>query len=212
MKPKHLIAPLIILVVLYIGTHAFAQTRELSLNVGYGMTTTEYQGIKVVLPFLYDNTREPFYHVGFDYTLTTKNNKISFFTGLNLDNRGVHWPTHSSVNYLKAPIGFHLNYGNKLRFLAGGGFNVGVLLSEIPNWADYRHFIFGTFLKVGTGYQISDKYRIMLTYQTNFDLTTMYVRDHQSVSMSHNYRHHRGYDGFLSLSLYYKIGKVGEGN
>lgn len=205
MKPRHLLAPLIVLVALCIVTQAFAQKQELGLNIGYGRTAIDYSHIKVVLPL--DADLGPFYEIGCSYTYTTIQGFLSLNTGLNLDRRSNRSPSNWHTTYLTVPIGINLNFGNKVRFLVGGGLDASILLRENTFLSSYRDLILGAFLKAGAGYQITDKYRIMLSYQTNLDVTLMNVENMSSPGGIPYQLENKGYDGFLSLSVYRSIGK-----
>lgn len=203
MTKKPVIVILILLGLCYVG-ESYAQKQEISLDLGIG--NGGYADSRILpLPF-YKDFYTSFYQIGGKYALTTNDELVSFYTGLTLDNK-VSWETNRSMTYLKAPIGFHLNYGSRFCFVIGGGVNMGLLLRENLGYHDYRNFSFGTFLKAGPAYQITDKYRLMLTYQANFDVTVMYVEHGHSFGGSPTDHIMKGYDGFLLLSLYKKIGK-----
>ncbi len=199
MGRKILFTSIILLIAICLSGEGFAQKSEVSLDIGYGSTTTDYS--RFLLPFM--PGLEPFYQIGGKYMLTTYNSELSFFGGMTLDSR-TFWD-RSALNYLKVPIGMNLNIGRNSCFIIGGGINIGMLLTE-PIDNNFSKFTFGTFVKAGPAFRLSNKYRLTLSYQANFDVSVMYVEHRTSPGGSHGVYDIKGDDRFLVLSLYKSIG------
>ncbi|HLO91289.1 MAG TPA: hypothetical protein VK172_09005 [Lentimicrobium sp.] len=198
MKKKVLIFTLGLLFILGLTVNGFAQERGISIDVGGGNTNVN-NSFEVVYPF--KRYYDAFYQIGARYIYTKANNRITYYTGLTLDKKVLGGG--DSKYYLKIPLGIRLNYGNKLKFHIGAGLNHGTYLGS----KEYRRFTLGAFINAGPSIHLSEKYRLSLSCQTNFDISPM-TREQGHSQAGHasgaNYDV-RGYDGFLLLSLYRRI-------
>jgi len=177
---------------------SFAQKTEISFELGGGNTTVSNQ-FDLVYPFkkYYDG----FYQAGVKYTYTHAVYPISLYSGITIDKRVL---SHSSSDYyLKIPLGFHVYYGNKLKFHIGGGLNLG----SGDYQSSFNRITLGLFVNAGPSLQLSEKYRLMISCQLNSDVTPMGFEQSHSMAgqLSGPEYGVRGYDGFLLLSLYRKL-------
>ncbi len=201
MKTKLWIAPILLLFAIGCCHPGFTQIHEISLDLGAGSSDTDIKS-SFILPNLAGSS---YYHAGGNYVFTTNDEVINLYSGLALIRKQIH--RTSTATSLRTPIGIQINYGRRFRFVLGGGINLGLLLSEDVDNYDLRKFSFGHFLKAGPAWQISDHYRLMLSYEANFDDTVMYVERRTSPGGSQSNYDMKSYDGFLLLSLYKKIYK-----
>jgi hypothetical protein len=199
MERKLCVASLILLFTLGYSHMGFTQIHEISLDLGAGSSNTDSE-LSFVIPF-FDGSS--YYQVGGNYVITTNDELVNFYSGLSLVRKPIY--RTATATFLKTPIGIQINYGRRFRFVLGGGINLGLLLSEDVDNYDLRKFSFGQFIKAGPAWQISDQYRLMLSYQANFDATVLYVERRTSPGGSQSNYDMKSYDGFLLLSLYKRL-------
>ena len=117
--------------------------------------------------------------------------------------------SNGRLDYLRLPIGLDLCLGKNVQFILGFGWYISYLMAY--NWDrqyfddTHKRFQFGWYANTGIGVQLSKRFSISVLYQSNFDLTKMYDRKMSSPGGSPYELDYKGFDGFLSLCLKYKL-------
>lgn len=197
---------LIILILIFFSLELYSQKKEIGFNIGFGKTTVDEYKSEFVLPF--DKEFADYLRLGFCYYYTPKDAFLTLKTGLDFDHKG---KDDLKLTYLRSPLGIDINFGKKVQFILGGGLFVSYLLAYdgISNESDFedskRRFQFGQYGNIGFGIQIFPKYNLSLKYQYSTDIKKMYEYRRTSPSGIPYKLDIKNSDGFLILSMKYKL-------
>ncbi|MGC9332090.1 MAG: hypothetical protein ACP5DZ_09495 [Bacteroidales bacterium] len=158
------------IVILFIGNN-FAQQSEVGLNVGFGES-----------PFIRDIeyyiNPSQYFQIGFNYFIKSMSSPFFLKAELNYDFRG---NKNINFNYIKLPLGFDYNTGQKLKFIIGGGFYGSYLFhyalnEDLPGFEESKEtFQLGWMGDIGVSFVLSETANMYLTFHVNHDITKMYI-------------------------------------
>lgn len=196
----------ILIILIFIIRPLYAQKNEIALVLGYGQTEIEKYGRPFENPFknVYANNVE----FGLGYYYTPKNSLFSISSGLNYVLRG---NSDMKLNYLRIPIGLDLSFGNKFKFIVGGGIYGSALLwhsgfSSNSAFNETKRTIqFGWYGNIGLSMQITQNYCLELLFRHYSDITRMYEYNGMSPGGAFYTRDYKGYDATIRVCLKYTI-------
>lgn len=140
---------------------SFAQN-EISFDFGYGLTGGEFKDFDI------SSGRNAMTLAGVNFTRSFPDSILSITGGLNIINRSV---LSDNALYLHVPAGIEYLGGKRMLFVIGGGAYLNTLISFPGGFSDLNSLIFGGYGKIGTGFRINDKGRVMFTFRLNADIS-----------------------------------------
>ncbi len=180
---------IVFITALLLAIPSFAQN-ELSFDLGAGITDTEL--------FSSDLSSDRMYLNGINFTGPLHDSTLFFTGGFNFISRSM------TGNYLYVPIGLEYLEGHRILFVVGGGIYFNTLLYESDH--SLKKSVIGGYGKIGTGFRLNDKFRIMLALRINADISISGDQVHTSMAgQAHTTQQVWYKDKFLSLTLYYKL-------
>ena len=180
---------IVFITALLLAIPSFAQN-ELSLDLGTGITGTAFFNADVQVDMMY--------LTGINFASSIRDSTLFFTSGLNFISRT------STGNYLYVPVGLEYLDGHQMLFVVGGGIYFNTLVYEADHILNKS--VLGGYGKIGTGFRLNDKFRIMLALRINADITTSGEQVHYHMAGQYSTKHKVWYnDKFLTLSLYYKL-------
>lgn len=190
---------MLMIVSMLLAIPAFAQ-KEISLDAGYGLTGPDFTDFRT------DQTSLRVIMVGLNYTMAINKKALNFTTGINMLRRERQWYSNEMISYVNIPVGLEYFGGGKFRFVTGGGLFLNMLVAddERINY-ERRKYVLGGYGKVGAGYQITEKYSLMLSFRVNADITHTAEESDNHRSPSFTTWTHNYFDKLISLSVYYRF-------
>ena len=182
---------IVLITALLLAIPSFAQN-ELSLDLGRGITGAVF--------FSIDKQQfDKMYLGGINFASSIHDSILFFTSGLNFISRTF------TGNYLYVPVGLEYLSGHRMLFVIGGGIYFNTLVYEAEDYI-LNKSVLGGYGKIGTGFRLNDKFRIMLALRINADITTSGERVYYHMAGRYATYHKVWYnDKFLTLSLYYKL-------
>ncbi|CAG5083865.1 hypothetical protein [Parvicella tangerina] len=139
------------------------QTKNIEIEGGYGVTSIDFDGIQLIV-------------IGGNYTISPDKAPFYFYTGMNFSLNSANKAYYSKV---RIPIGLNFNVGDKVQFILGGGLFQSYLFAQNFLTNSYLDDVYriqlGVTGQIGVAYELPSKVNLVLSLQTNRDLTPIFV-------------------------------------
>ena len=184
-----------------------AQTNQIGLDIGYGLTNSIDKDGGYYLPNYKDI--DNYYRLGFMYYCKPEKKNFHLLSGINLD-----YNSEGNINlaYVRLPLGIESGFKNNPHFVYGGGFFFSRLIyyDGIDDYSAFEESLsrnqFGIFGNFGLEYQISPKYIAGISFQSNVDITKLYEEYTSSPGGTpYVIRKGKGMDIFFKMNLKYRF-------
>ena len=193
----------ILLFLLLLSTKlVFSQSFYLGAMSGYGRSYIDNESC---FKNLFDKFASNTYSLSFIASYKPKNPIISFNSGLSC--KLFLLKDRTSFSFLKLPVGFDLQIGNKFQFLCGiGVFGQTFINKNVEQYYDYTKFQGGIYADLGFDYLINEKFSIFLKVLKDFDMTSFdSERTYNHMGMSSETESYFLYSTDINLGIRYCI-------
>lgn len=201
-KMKNALLILLMTVVYASLNPLWAQEKEIGLYTGYGPTGMKERDYSWDLDFEYRfrHNGPKIMVIGASYSDRIFMSRFHINTGINYFKRELY--QSGRENYLNIPAGVEYLFGKKFKCGIGAGLYLNTRISAMHS-KTMNSLILGRYIKASAGYQLNDKYRLMLSWTGNADITNMYKYispGHTGAMITHE---EMGFDSVFGFGIFY---------